>query len=225
MISVVMSTYNSCDSIQSSIESILNQSYKDFEFLIVDDYSDDETLEILKEYESCDKRIKVYKNGQNLGLTKSLNFLIEKSSTEFIARHDADDLSLVDRLETQINFLLNSKNKIVTSRAINMQTKKKRPKFSHHFPQKFTLKYKNPFIHGTLMMQKKMMYEFGLYDEKFYYSQDYKLFYEISMSGINIPILSKPLYVLNTENNISTKNQKEQKYYAECVKRKLVPNI
>lgn len=69
------------------------------------------------------------------------------------------------------------------------------------------------------------MYEFGLYDEKFYYSQDYKLFYEISMSGINIPILSKPLYVLNTENNISTKNQKEQKYYAECVKRKLVPNI
>tara|TARA_Y100000389_G_scaffold195549_1_gene227121 strand:- start:1695 stop:2357 length:663 start_codon:yes stop_codon:yes gene_type:complete len=220
-----MSTYNSYNSIESSIKSILNQSYEEFEFLIIDDYSDDKTLEILKDYESIDQRIKVYKNVQNLGLTKSLNFLIRKSSMEFIARQDADDLSLGDRLETQINFLLNSKNKIVTSRAINMQTKKNRPKLSHHFPQSFIVNYKNPFIHGTLMIQKKMMYEFGLYDESFYYSQDYKLFYDISMSGINIPILSKPLYVLNTKNNISTNNRKEQKYYSECVKRKLVPNI
>ena len=93
LISVIMSCFNNEESIQSSVESILNQSYHEFEFLIVDDCSEDNTFEILNYLKSKDERIKLFKNDKNIGLTKSLNFLISKSHGEYIARQDADDIS------------------------------------------------------------------------------------------------------------------------------------
>ena len=87
-----MSVFNNELSLKSSIESILNQSYKDFEFLIMDDCSTDNSHNILKDYESRDSRIKVFRNSENIGLTKSLNILIEKSQRDFIARQDGDDM-------------------------------------------------------------------------------------------------------------------------------------
>ena len=85
MISVIMSTFNNEDSITTSIESILNQTYDDFDFLIIDDDSHDSTLDILKEFESNDKRVKIFKNNENIGLTKSLNKLINLSNKKYIA--------------------------------------------------------------------------------------------------------------------------------------------
>ena len=92
-VSVIMSAYNSQNSIKDSIKSVLGQTYGNFEFLILDDGSSDDTEKIIKNYANKDKRIKFFKNNKNLGLTKSLNILIGMSKGNIIARQDADDIS------------------------------------------------------------------------------------------------------------------------------------
>ena len=101
-ISVLMSVYNSEESIEESINSVLNQTFSDFEFLINDDCSTDSSLEIIKRFEKTDSRITVFCNEKNLGLTRSLNKLIQNSNFDFIARQDSDDRSFPNRLEIQI---------------------------------------------------------------------------------------------------------------------------
>ena len=97
-----MSVYNGLPYLQKSIDSILNQTYKDFEFIIIDDCSTDKTWNILSEYAQKDKRIRLFKNEENLGLTKSLNKGLKVVQGEYIARMDGDDIALPERFEKQI---------------------------------------------------------------------------------------------------------------------------
>ena len=168
MISVIMSTFNNEDTIKSSVKSILNQTYTDFNLLIIDDDSKDSTFDILKVLESNDKRIKIFKNSENIGLTKSLNKLINLSNKKYIARQDADDISLPKRLELQVKYMEASNLLACTTLAILMDSDKVRPKISHYLPQKIVIKRKNPFIHGTLLVKKSLMEDIGLYDENFF---------------------------------------------------------
>ena len=216
-ISVIMSAYNASRTLNNSIESILNQTYKNFEFLMVDDNSEDDTFKIMQKYKSKDKRIKVFKNDENIGLTKSLNFLIENSDAEIIARQDADDTSLEYRFEKQINYL--NKYPAVTSRAFSIQSGKKIPGMSFYLPTFLTIKYKNPYIHGTLMINKKFLLSLGKYDENYKFAQDYKLFLEIRKKGFKIKSLKDTLYLLNTIDNISTNKKLEQKKYFDLARK------
>jgi glycosyltransferase involved in cell wall biosynthesis len=108
LVSVLMPVYNAGKYLQDAIESILNQSVSDFEFLIIDDGSTDNSWSIIKKYAKNDKRIKIFQNRTNKGLVKSLNFLIPKTKGTYIARMDADDISLAYRFERQIKFLENN---------------------------------------------------------------------------------------------------------------------
>ena len=92
-ISVVMSVKDAQETISDSINSILVQSHDNFELLIMNDASTDNTAEIISQFEAKDPRVKIFNNKKNLGLTASLNILIKKSSGEFIARQDSDDVS------------------------------------------------------------------------------------------------------------------------------------
>ena len=175
LISVIMSCFNNEESIQSSVESILNQSYHEFEFLIVDDCSEDNTFEILNYLKSKDERIKLFKNDKNIGLTKSLNFLISKSHGEYIARQDADDISKNNRFEIQINNILNYKLDACATRASIIGSSRIVPNFSYYLPLGFVLRYKNPIIHGSLIIYKDVLKKINFYDEDFLYSQDYEL--------------------------------------------------
>ena len=89
-VSVIMSVYNDEKNVDNAIRSILNQSYENFEFLIIDDCSADSTLEKIENFKDLDKRVKIFKNSKNIGLTKSLNLLLKNSSTELIARQESD---------------------------------------------------------------------------------------------------------------------------------------
>ena len=220
-ISVIMSVFNDSKNIEKSVTSILNQSYKNFEFLILDDDSSDNTQDILSKFE--DERIKLYKNDSNLGLTKSLNSLINKVNGNLIARQDSDDISLPTRFERQLSFLVENNLDVCTSRAQIIQNQKVIPNLSYYLPNKLVIKYKNPFIHGTLMMKTNLLKDLGCYDERFYYAQDYKLFKDLMNRRIKIGILKEPLYKLNIVDNISTLNIKEQRYYADCVRKNLTP--
>lgn len=211
-ISVIMSVYNDQDNISNSIKSILGQTYKDFEFLIVDDCSTDNTYEEIKKF-TTDPRIKLYKNSKNIGLTKSLNFLIEKSSGKYIFRQDSDDVSLSQRFQEQLNVLEREIYQVCTSRAINMQNNKTIPGLSSWVPKKISIKFKNPYIHGTLAIQKSLLNNIGNYDEDYLYAQDFKLFLDLIKKNKKIFEIKKPLYKLNTKNNISTINKNKQKSY------------
>ena len=93
LISVLLSAYNSESTIDRAIESIMNQSYKNIELLIIDDYSSDSTYEKCDYYKNKYSNVSIYKNEKNLGLTASLNKLLNLSNGKYIARQDADDYS------------------------------------------------------------------------------------------------------------------------------------
>ena len=109
-ISVIMSVCNDENNLNNSINSILNQTYENFEFLILDDGSTDKTNKILKKFAEKDQRIKIFKNKNVQGLSKSLNFLIENAKGNFLARMDSDDFSYKERLEVQIDYMNKNEN-------------------------------------------------------------------------------------------------------------------
>lgn len=215
MISVLMACYNNATSLEEAIESILNQKYSDFEFLIINDGSTDNSQDILNKYYS-NKKIKLFKNKTNIGLTKSLNILIEKAQGDYIARQDADDKSLESRLEEQIKFLDRKKIQICTTRAFKGTTKKLIPGASFYLPNRILMQYKNPFIHGTLLIKTEIIKEYK-YDEEYYFAQDYELFNRL-LKKYKVKTLNKALYILNMENNISTNFKLEQLSYFKKVK-------
>tara|TARA_B100000941_G_C28492936_1_gene549091 strand:+ start:1312 stop:2007 length:696 start_codon:yes stop_codon:yes gene_type:complete len=224
LISVIMSVYNDEKNIDKSIKSIMSQTYKNLELHILDDGSDDKTWKIINKYKNEYQNIFIYKNKNNLGLTKSLNYLVNQTNGEIIARHDSDDLSHPERIEKQLNIMTKYNLDFCTTRAQIIQNNKITPKFSYYIPKKIVVKYKNPFIHGTLMIKKRVIINVGMYDENFYYSQDYKLMTDLLNINSKYKILRTPYYKLNFENNISTEFKEEQKYYAFCVKKKLTPH-
>ena len=111
-----------------------------------------------------------------------------------------------------------------TSRAMIMNTKKLIPGLSYYLPLKQVMKFKNPFIHGTLLIKKSLLVEVGKYNERYIYAQDYELFSRLLKQNIQFLIIKDPLYELNMNGNISTLKKDEQAYYAKCVKKGLEPN-
>ena len=225
LVSVIMPCFNCEKTVAASIESILNQTYQNIEILIIDDGSKDNTYEILKKFQNKHKNIRLFKNQDNLGLTKSLNILIEESKGEYIARQDSDDISVIDRISLQYEFMEQKELDFCSSRATILYSGKKIPRSSHYLPKKIVMKFKNPFIHGTLFIKKSILLDVGKYDENFYYAQDYKLMKTLIDNNYKFKIFRKPLYELNMENNISTNKRSEQNYYANCVKKNIIPEL
>ena len=115
LLTVLMPVYNAEKFLAESINSILSQTYVDFEMLILDDASTDNSLKIIKAYAKEDKRIKILVNKTNQKQAKCRNRLLKNSKTEFIAWMDADDISLPHLLQTQIDFLKQNSNIDVVS--------------------------------------------------------------------------------------------------------------
>lgn len=218
LVSVIIPVFNDEQNIKRAINSILNQSYKNFEVCILDDGSTDNTFAICQELKSQNSNITLFKNNKNQGLTKSLNILIENANGFYIARQDSDDFSHQDRLVEQVNYLKKNKLQICTTRAKRIDSGRKIPGLSFFIPTKISIKYKNPFVHGTLLAQKNLLIEIGKYNEKFIFAQDYFLFAKLCKLNVKIGKINKVLYDLNMKNNISTKFKKEQDYFAKLVK-------
>ena len=223
-VSVILSAYNAEKTINTAVESILSQSYDNFEFLILDDASTDNTFKIIESLSREDKRIRIFRNTFNLGLTKSLNLLLNEANSDLIARQDADDKSYKFRFQRQLEYLTKKKLDLVYSRSIRKDNNKTIPKYSFYLPKKIILKYKNPFIHGTLFGRKEALESINGYDEDFLYAQDYKLVTDLMSKSFKIKIMKDILYESNFTNNISTLNKKEQEFYADCVKKKIKPS-
>lgn len=188
-ISVVMSVYNAENYLKKSIESILKQSYKNFEFIIVNDGSDDNSLEIIKYYMLFDNRI-ILINQKNKGLTKSLNIGIERAAGEYIARQDADDISMPGRFELFLKFVENNNVDIYTTPALlvnesNVLVKKIPNYFRRNGFHHAMLDYYNSLIHGTLIIKASLIKNLK-YNEDFEYSQDFELYHRLMKAEYSI---------------------------------------
>lgn len=175
-----MGVYNEESSIARAIESVINQTYLCWEFIIVDDCSTDKTRDIISKYCSSDPRIKLYKNKKNFGLAYSLNLAIDKSSGVYFARMDADDISLPNRFEEQLKTLdLNRKVMVVGTAAYyidsdNLKKRLVRMPQCHRDLLNLIFK-KSPFIHPSVMMRKEYLKITNGYDVRLRRAQDYDL--------------------------------------------------
>ncbi len=199
LISVIMSNYNTPEEyLRKAIESILNQTYSDFEFIIVDDCSTDNSLEIIKSYK--DPRISVIKNEVNMGITKSLNCALAVSKGEFVARMDADDICLPERFEKQVKYLKQNREVIVCGTWVELfgnGADAYNEKYSRKIlPEKETLQINLLFgnhmniIHPTAMFNHKLLKDNNIvYNENYIYAQDYRMWVDCSQKGElkNIP--------------------------------------
>ena len=223
LVSVIVRTKNEEKWISHCLEMVFAQDYENFEILIINDCSTDNTANLLEQIKEKDERIFVFSNEKNIGLTASLNRLIDFSKGDIILRQDADDFSTNDRISTQVDCLTSTKADLCFSRAMVINDSRIMPNWSFYLPYKLVMKYKNPFIHGTLAIRKKVLLSIGKYDKNFYYAQDYKLYKDIISKKYRIKKIFDVLYHLNIQNNISSNYINEQNYYAECVRRNLTP--
>lgn len=208
-ISVVMSVFNGEKYVKRAIDSILSQTFVDFEFIIIDDGSSDKTLNILNEYR--DKRIKIIHH-TNRGLTSSLNKAIKLSKSNYIARQDADDFSHPDRLAEQFNHF--TKNPSITALATRAAIQNGKSTYLSNFYSKVEIKrkmkFKNIFIHSTVMIKKDNFEKIGYYNESYKRSQDYDAWIRLADIG-DLEMINKVLVTREiTENSISKKKLLEQ---------------
>jgi glycosyltransferase involved in cell wall biosynthesis len=230
-ISVIMSVYNEPEKyIKQSIESILNQTFEDFEFIVILDNPKNKVAEnIIGRYSLEDKRIIFVKNKKNIGLTKSLNKGLSISNGKFIARMDTDDISHPKRFEKQISFLNNNEYNLCGTKVYfideNGKIKKNLVSTINNNITKYEeikrniVKY-NPFIHPSLMFKKQILNEIGTYDENFKLAQDYDfllrvcskyrccilpeklLYYRINQKGLSHSKMNKSLkYAIRAKHN------------------------
>jgi GDP-L-fucose synthase len=183
-ISVVMPAYNSENFISESIESILNQTFSDFEFIIIDDCSNDRTWEIIQKYAEQDKRIICFKNEVNLGIAGNLNKCIALSRSEMLARMDADDWSYPDRFEKQFKFLESNPEIDVLGGSIEFveESTSKILFVRSYFERDENLKKhwfrQSPFAHPCLMLRKKIFQE-NPYNKALSPTEDYDFYFRI----------------------------------------------
>jgi len=190
-----MSVYNSADFLSEAIESILNQTYKNFEFLIIDDCSTDNSPDVIKSFQNKDERINFFRNKHREGLTKNLNKLNKIATGKYLARMDADDIAYSSRFEKQMKFLYdNPKIEILGSYAKdidhqgNILSNRKVP-IEHEKIIKL-LPILSPIIHPTVFIKKETFDFLNGYNEKYDNAQDLDLWFRAYIDGFqfhNLP--------------------------------------
>jgi len=216
-VTVIMSVWNGEKYLQEAIDSILVQTFKDFEFLIINDGSTDKTGEILESYN--DPRIKIINNEKNIGLTKSLNRGLKIAKGNYIARQDADDISMPERLEKETEFLKQNINVgLVGTDYLFINKKGKVVHIVKCLNGSRELKEKllegNQFGHGSVMLRRECIDKVGTYREEFKFAQDYDFYLRIA-EVYDVANISEPLYKWRINiKSVSVKKKALQDKYA-----------
>lgn len=220
-VSIIMPVYNGEEFLELSINSVINQSFKDYEFIIINDASCDGTSRLLELYQGHESRIRVITNPQRLGVVKSLNIGLNHALGNLIARIDADDRWYSNKLQLQVDafeqdpdlMLLGTQKRLVDGKGNEIVQRKV---FHYYdYPEvKRNIHKANIFNHSSVVFRKKLLDEIGGYDERYKNSEDYELWLRIC-STRKAMILPQTLveYRLHS-NSISSKRLREQLYYS-----------
>ena len=211
-VTVLMSTFNRADYLPGAIDSILNQTFKDFEFIIVNDGSTDNTDAVLNAYARKDNRIKILKSKTNKGLVDSLNQGLDFAKGKYIARMDDDDLSLPYRLEAQTRYLDTHPDITVLGSAYITRENKILRMGGPATPEtaKIISYIRVPVLHPTTMIRRDFLNKHGIrYNNKYPSSEDTDFFHQIAVKDGKILNLGNPLLIY------SVKSLKTSGYHAE----------
>ena len=213
LISVIMPNYNYGQFIEESICSVLNQTYKNLELIIIDNYSDDNTDEVISKF--SDNRMRVYKFNNNGVIAASRNFGISKCNGDIVAFIDSDDIWLPSKLEKQLSYFSNNEIVCIGSNFIPIGE-------THYCKYKIPINNKemyhdfiysdialfNPVINSTVLIKRNTLLELGGLDENpdFRCIEDWELWLRLSSVGI-IRILNEKLIKYRIHNNVSRDNR------------------
>ena len=209
-ISVVLPVYNAEAYVGKAIESILHQTYADFELIIINDGSTDQSLEIVQSY--TDSRIKIVSR-ENKGLISSLNEGFALARGKYVARMDADDIALPQRFEKQVALLDVMPSVALCGTWVDVIDAQGVVKGDYAYPpidtkaiRTYTLRH-NPFIHPTVMLRKNVFEKVGGYRSVFKHVEDYELWTRIVFAYDVANIPEKLLHYRVSGESITRKNQ------------------
>ena len=210
-VSIIMPVYNSEKFLEDSIKSILNQNLKEFEFIIVDDKSTDNSIKIINKYKKEDKRIILMKNKKNLGQAYSRNKGLKKARGKYVAILDSDDLATKKRLEIQFNYLEKKSHIfLIGSSAIYIDEKgreiKKFRKYDNYKMIAWRLPKSCGIIHSSIMFRNTQEFQ---YNSKFRIANEYDLYLSILEAGKNLTNLPQFLVKYRVHSSSISCAQKE----------------
>lgn len=194
-ISILLPTHNRCDVLGRAIESVVGQSFKDWELIVLDDASTDATCEVVQSFVDKDPRVCYERNPENFRLVRTLNRGLDLSRGVYIARIDDDDVWVdPQKLEKQINFLKKNKNCVLLGTAFVAVRTNREKAYEFNPPcadgdiRKIFLSY-NPFGHSTVIFSKDVALRLGGYDASLSYTEDYDLWLRMGSCGAlaNLP--------------------------------------
>lgn len=230
-ISVLMPVWNGCSRgserfLRRAIESILDQTFQDWEMVVVDDGSTDKTPQVLEEYAKKDPRIRILRNETNLKIVRALNKGMEACEAPLVARQDADDFSTVTRLQVQKDFLDARPGTVLCGTGMYVVDEEDKLVTEIRHPCAWTavrnhLRAKGcAFVHGSVMFRKDPVLGLGGYstDGRFEYAEDYELWVRVAAAGYvveNIP--DRSLYFHRNHKNKSSTVHRDQQNRATAL--------
>ncbi len=242
MLLIFLSAFNAQNTIRKTLESFLNQTFSNWEAWLIDDFSQDNTFQILEEFAQKDVRFKIWKNEKNLGLTKSLNVLWEKlyalpsdvqSTIKYIARFDADDVMYPEKLQIQVDFLEKNLHVSLVGAFADCENPQ-RADFYQNLPINtedinIHLLFSNPIIHSNAVIRvSDWQQHIKYYDENYRLGQDFEAWTRMIQKGLiiqNIPqrlihYTDLPTRITNVKHDILTESfykirAKNLKYFFE----------
>ncbi len=228
-ITVLMSAYNAEKYLAEALESIMNQTYQDFELVIVNDGSTDKTEAIIQEYATKDKRIVVINNSVNQGLTKSLNLGLAQARGEYVARLDADDVAWPERLAKQYQFmeshpelaLIGSWAEIIDEQGASkgyLRGETDEALF------RFKMTLVNQLVHSTFFFKTELARAQGGYNEAYQYVQDYE-FSSRLMKKYRLNNQPEVLVKFRTHAKAITKNKEIKEAYQDYALKVIRDNL
>jgi glycosyltransferase involved in cell wall biosynthesis len=223
MISILISAYNEEKNIEACLTSVLNQTYKDLQVVIINDGSTDATQAIVEKIAEKDTRITLV-NNENKGLTKSLNEGLTLCKGTYVARIDGDDVWHKEKLQTQFD-IMEKENLVLTGTNfdyINQEGTQIKEAgdvpYTEHEDILSNFYKINPFNHSSIVFKRDALAKEGGYNERFRYSQDYDFVFRLANQGrvklINQSLMSRRI----TDKIIGQKKRKEQVYYSLIIR-------
>lgn len=219
LVSVIMPVYNMVEFVRAAIDSILQQTFSSFEFIIIDDASDDGTDHVVRSYE--DSRIVFVRNCFNIGSYASRNKGMRRARGKYIAVMDADDIAMPERLMKQVDYLEAYPDMLAVGTDCMFVPNGLQKKVVGSYQDILTaLLNNNCFVHSSLMIRADVLRLLNGYDERYYYSADYDLFCRLALRG-KIENLTEPLILYRWHSSqISVLKRGEQKSYADDIRLK-----
>lgn len=218
LISIVMPVYNAAPFLKEAIDSILNQSFRDFELIVVDDASTDASLEILFSYD--DSRILILQNTTNLGNYPSRNKGMSVAKGKYICVMDADDIAMPDRLEVQFCFLETHPDILACGSAYQIIGEERIYTGVREYEaiQKALL-INNCFLHPSICFRADVLNKVGMYDEDYVYASDYDFLCRMVLEGTVVNLQDVLMQYRWHPKQITQAHRKEQMKFANVIRR------